>query len=140
MKSNDTQESWPPLWSIGIAAAIMLIVPFILYAIAPEGPIREGDTVFGNGRHRVALVEPTRYQAAGYDGTCVVEFHDPLVVIKRPLDQPDVTLVVQVQGKTSLQFPFCPPQAEVLVKPHQVFQKPDLLSDLRDSLKELLGR
>lgn len=136
-QTGQTDRSWPPLWSIGLAVAIMLIVPFILYSIAPEGPIREGDTVFANGRHKVALADPAPYRQAGYDRSCVIEPRDPLVVLHRPSDG---TILAQVQGKTKLEFPFCPPQAEIVVTPQQVFQKPDLLSDLKDSLVELFAR
>src|SRR5881227_3819182 len=71
-ENKDTAQSWPPLWSIGVAIAVMLIVPAILYSMAPEGPIREGDTVFGSGRHMVILAHPTDYQHAGYETTCVL--------------------------------------------------------------------
>lgn len=133
-ENKETAQSWPPLWSIGLAIAVMLIVPAILYSIAPEGPIREGDTVFGSGRHMVVLAHPTDYQRAGYESTCVLEFRDPLLVISRPAESPAGPFRVQVQGKTKLEFPFCPPQAEVILKRNQVFQKPNLLTDLKDSL------
>lgn len=138
--SSTSAESWPPLWSIGLAAAIMLIVPFILYAIAPEGPLREGDTVFSTGRHQVPLVSALPYQGAGYESTCVIELRDPFVVIQRPTDRLESPFRVRVQGRTKVEFPFCPPDAQVIVRPHQVFQKPSLLSDLKDGLGDLLKR
>lgn len=115
----------------------MLIVPAILYSIAPEGPIQEGDTVFGSGRHKVILAHPSDYERAGYENTCVLEFRDPLLVRTRPAENQDAPFRVRIQGKTKLEFPFCPPQADVIVKPHQVFQKPNLLTDLKDSLAQL---
>ena len=136
-ENKETAQSWPPLWSIGVAIAVMLIVPAILYSMAPEGPIREGDTVFGSGRHTVVLAHPTDYQRAGYENTCVLEFRDPLLVMSRPAESPAGPFRAQVQGKTKLEFPFCPPQAEVILKPHHVFQKPNLLIDLKDSLRQL---
>ncbi len=136
-QSEQTDRSWPPLWSTGLAVAIMLIVPLLLYSIAPEGPIREGDTVFANGRHRVMLADPVPYRQAGYDRSCVIERRDPLVVLHR---QTDGAIHARVQGKTKLEFPFCPPQAEIVLASQQVFQKPDLLSDLKDSLVELFAR
>ena len=33
----------PPLWSIAAAAGVIIFTPMLLYSIAPEGPIREGD-------------------------------------------------------------------------------------------------
>ncbi len=136
-QSQQTDRSWPPLWSIGLAATIILIVPLILYSIAPEGPIREGDTVFASGRYRVMLADPVPYRQAGYDSSCVIERRDPLVVV---YSQPDGTIRARVQGKTKLEFPFCPPQAEIILAPQQVFQKPEILSDLKDSLVELFAR
>jgi hypothetical protein len=136
-KNKDTVQSWPPLWSIGLAMAVMLIIPAILYSMAPEGSIREGSTVFGSGRHTVILAHPTNYQHAGYEATCVLEFRDPLFVISRPTDSHTGPFRAQVQGKTKLEFPFCPPQAEVILKPSHVFQKSNLVTDLKDSVKQL---
>jgi hypothetical protein len=117
--------------------AVMLIIPAILYSMAPEGSIREGSTVFGSGRHTVILAHPTNYQHAGYEATCVLEFRDPLLVISRPAGSHIGSFRAQVQGKTKLEFPFCPPQAEVILKPFHVFQKSDLMTDLKDSVKRL---
>lgn len=130
-------QSWPPLWSIGLAVAAMLIVPALLYSMAPEGPIREGSTVFSSGRHTVILAHPTDYQHVGYENICVLEFRDPLLVISRPTENYTGPFRAQIQGKTKLEFPFCPPQAEVIVKPSHVFQKFNLLIDLKDSLQQL---
>jgi hypothetical protein len=117
--------------------AAMLIVPAILYSMAPEGPIREGSTVFGSGRHIVILAHPSDYQHAGYETTCVLEFRDPLLVISRPAESRTGPFRAQMQGKTKLEFPFCPPQAEVILKSSDVFQKPNLLTDLKDSVQQL---
>src|SRR5688500_6692673 len=135
--NNETSPSWPPLWSIGVAIAVLLIIPAILYSMAPAGQIREGDTVFGSGRHMVVLAHPTDYQRAGYENTCVLEFRDPLLVMSRPAESPSSPFRAQIQGKTKLEFPFCPPQAEVILKPYHVFQKPNLLTDVKDSLTQL---
>jgi len=110
----------------------------VLYLISPEGPIREGDTVFSTGRHTVVLAHPTEYERAGYEATCILELHDSLIVVHRPADHLDVPFRVQVQAKTALQFPFCPPQAEVFVKPSQVAQKPNVLADLKARLARVL--
>jgi hypothetical protein len=124
---SKSSESWPPLWSIGLAVAVMLIVPLVLYSMAPPGPIREGDTVFASGRHTVALVDWGRYEQAGYEQSCVVEPRDPMIIIRRPSDRPESSLVAEVQGKTKMEFPFCPPHAKVIVKPHEVNTKAGFL-------------
>lgn len=121
-------RSRPPLWSIGFAIAVTLFIPIVLYSVAPEGPIRAGDTVFSNGRYTVILSHPTEYQRAGYETTCVLELQDPLIVITRP-SQVDDPFRVQVQGKSQMELPFCPPHAEVVVKPHQVVQTKNAVTD-----------
>ena len=70
----------PPLWSIALAAAVIVLTPMVLYSIAPDGPIREGDTVFSNGAHKVPLFQPDRYHQLGYDSTCLLDPKDPLIV------------------------------------------------------------
>jgi len=135
---DNPPPSHTPLWSIGTTIALTLAVPLVLYLISPEGPIREGDTVFSTGRHTVVLAHPTEYERAGYEATCILELHDSLIVVHRPADHLDVPFRVQVQAKTALQFPFCPPQAEVFVKPSQVAQKPNVLADLKTGLARIL--
>ncbi len=135
---DNPPPSHTPLWSIGTTIALTLAVTLVLYLISPEGPIREGDTVFSTGRHTVVLAHPTEYERAGYEATCILELHDSLIVVHRPADHLDVPFRVQVQAKTALQFPFCPPQAEVFVKPSQVAQKPNVLADLKAGLARIL--
>jgi hypothetical protein len=43
-------------------------------------------------------------------------------------------MAAQVQGKSRIEWPFCPPQAEILIKPYQFLQKPALLQDIKDSI------
>ncbi len=133
-------DAAPPLWSIGLAVAVMLIVPLVLYSIAPAGPVREGDTVFLNGAHTVRLVGPSHYREGRFGDSCLLDSRDPLLVLQRLIDRPDATILAKVQGKMKIEFPFCPPQAEVLLKDHQVDQKPELFAELRDRLSNLLSR
>ena len=70
----------PPLWSIAAAAGVIILTPMLLYSLAPEGPIREGDTVFSSGAHKVSLFEPDRYRQAGYEATCMLDPKDPLLL------------------------------------------------------------
>jgi hypothetical protein len=60
------QGAEPPLWSIALAAAVIVLTPVLLYSIAPDGPIREGDTVFSSGAHKVPLFQPDRYLPFGF--------------------------------------------------------------------------
>jgi hypothetical protein len=131
---DETRPVEPPLWSIGLAAAVIVVAPMVMYSMAPAGPIREGDTVFSNGSHKVHLSDPRRYQTIGYEDTCLLDPKDPLIVTQGPTDEAGGTMIAQVQGKSRIEWPFCPPQAEILIKPHQFLQKPALLQDIRDSL------
>lgn len=124
----------PPLWSIGLAAAVIVVAPMVMYSLAPAGPIREGDTVFSNGSHKVHLSDPQRYEHNGYGDTCILDPKDPLIVTHGPTDDADGTVAAQVQGKSRIEWPFCPPQAVILIKPHQFLQKPALLQDIRDGI------
>lgn len=106
----------------------------VMYSLAPAGPIREGDTVFSNGSHKVYLADLARYQDKGYEDTCLLDPKDPLIVTRGPDDEANGTMIAQVQGKSRIEWPFCPPQAEILIKPHQFLQKPNLLQDITDSI------
>ena len=110
----------------------------MLYSLAPDGPIREGDTVFSTGAHKVPLFRPDQHRQAGYESTCLLDPKDPLIVIQAPAEGPDEAIVTQVQGKSMIEWPFCPPQAELLVKRHHITQQPSLLQDLREGMLKLL--
>lgn len=137
-KQPPRQGAEPPLWSIAAAAAVIILTPMLLFSVAPDGPIREGDTVFSTGAHKVALYRPDQHRQAGYDSTCLLDPKDPMIVIHAPAEGSDEEIIAQVQGKSTIEWPFCPPQAELLVKPHQVTQQPSLLQDLRDGIARLL--
>ena len=138
MPGKDTQRAVePPLWSIGLAAAVILLAPMVMYSIAPPGPIRDGDTIFSNGAHKVHLSEPQRYTQVGYQETCLIDPKDPLIVLHSSADPPDDLMLVQVQGKSKIEWPFCPPQAEILVRPHHILQKPNFLQEIRDSMTRI---
>jgi len=137
-KQPTRQGAEPPLWSIAAAAAVIILTPMMLFSVAPDGPIREGDTVFSTGAHKVALYRPDQHRQAGYDSTCLLDPKDPMIVIHAPAEGSDEEIIAQVQGKSTIEWPFCPPQAELLVKPYQVTQQPSLLQDLRDGIARLL--
>ena len=74
MPDKDPQRAVePPLWSIGLAAAVIFLAPMVMYSVAPPGPIRDGDTIFSNGAHKVRLSEPHRYTQVGYQETCLMD-------------------------------------------------------------------
>lgn len=138
MSDKDTQRAVePPLWSIGLAAAVIFLAPMVMYSIAPPGPIRDGDTIFSNGAHKVHLSEPQRYIQVGYQETCLIDPKDPLIVLHNSTDPPNDLMLVQVQGKSTIEWPFCPPQAEILVRPHHILQKPNFFHKIMDSMTRI---
>lgn len=137
---EETSRAEPPLWSIGLAVAIILGAPLVLYSLAPTGPLRDGDTVFSDGQQRVQLATSTTDPKLQRGDTCLLDPNSPLIVVHVPNDQPDGSIVAQVQGDPSTEWPFCPLHAEVLLKMRQVFQKPALFTEVQTVLARLLGR
>lgn len=139
-KKDGTPRTGQPLLAVGLTVAAMLLLPAFLYSIAPEEPLKTGVVVFSNGRYRVAIAQPSRYRQLGYETTCVLELHDQLLIVQEPAQRQDGALLVQADAKKKPELPFCPPQAEVVVKPHQVVQKESLWSQIRAGLAGLLER
>ena len=137
--SGHVNHSEPPLWSIGIAALIILLAPLVLYSLAPTGPIREGDTVFSEGQQQVTIQQTTSGREAK-DNTCLLDPNSPLIVVHTANTDVAGSIVAHVQGNPSGEWPFCPVHAEVVVKPHQVFQKPAVFGTIRETLVGLFGR
>jgi len=131
---DNRQESGPPLWSIGFGVFLILGIPLLIYVISPSGPIREGDTIYSSGAVKVTFANPLLYESARFDGSCLLDPENPLIVVQRPTERPDGLVLVKVQGKPAIEWPFCPPQAEVLLGIHQVKQEPDLLTETREHL------
>lgn len=137
-KQSSRQGAEPPLWSIAAAAAVILLTPMLLFSLAPDGPIRNGDTVFSTGAHKVPLFKPEQHRQVGYDSTCLLDPKDPMIVLHAPAEGSDEQeIIAQVQGKNRIEWPFCPPQAELIIKPHQVTQQPSLIKDLQDFIMRL---
>jgi hypothetical protein len=138
--SEEVSRTEPPLWSIGLAVVVILGAPLVLYSLAPTGPLREGDTVFSDGQRRVRLSKPAEGLSPQPDDTCLLDPGNPLIVVRSPDNHPDGSIVAQVQGRPAIEWPFCPPHAEVLLKPHQMFQKPAVFSVVQEMLARLSSR
>ena len=128
------QSNRNPLVSIGLIVLVILTVPMFLYSSGPEGPIKEGDVVFSTGRHRVHYVESTQHQALGYQSFCVLEPRDQLIVTQRPASRSDGTLLARPLRKTTSEFPFCPPKADLILHSHQATLQVDTWSDLKNTV------
>jgi hypothetical protein len=138
--AHDQPPTEPPLWSIGIAVAIILTAPLVLSSLPPSNPIREGDTVFSQGEQHVLIHHAATARPGQADETCLLDPNSPLIVIQSPADPMDNSFIAHVQGNPSGDWPFCPVHTEVLLKTYQVFQKPPLLGTVRDLLTRLSGR
>ena len=130
----DQVHADPPLWSIGIAAAIILVAPLILYSLAPTGPIREGDTVFSEGEQHAEIRHAAPDQLGRADGTCLLDPNSPLIVVQTPHTETDGLIVAEVQGNPTNEWPFCTLHVEVLLKSRQVFQKPAVVGAVTEIL------
>jgi hypothetical protein len=137
---NQTEQTEPPLWSIGIVVAIILTAPLVLYSLAPTGPLREGDTVFSAGQQRVRIETTTTEKPNGMDDTCLLDPDSPLIVIHAPHSDADRSIIAEVQGNPADEWPFCPVHAEVRVKHDQIFQKPAVFENVRELLAGFLNR
>ncbi len=123
-----------PLIPIGLIVLALMLVPIFLYSMVPEGPVKEGDLVFSTGRHRVQLIDPTRYQENGYETFCVIEPREQLLVLRQLPGELERSLLAQPITPVRRGVPFCPPKSEVLLKPHQANLKIDLWAAIGDSL------
>jgi hypothetical protein len=138
--SNEPGHAEPPLWSMGLAVAVILGAPLLLYSLAPTGPLREGDTAFANGQQRVHLTTSTAEPRLQPGDTCLLDPNSPLIVVHPPDGQPDGLIIGLVQGNPATEWPFCPVHAEVVIQAHQLFQKPALLTEIQTVLAGLFGR
>lgn len=139
-RTNDGNQAEPPLWSIGMTALIILLAPLVLYSLAPTGPFRDGDTVFSNGEQRVRISKPVPSRPNRTDDTCLLDPNSPLIIIQTSHPEADESILAQVQGTPSGEWPFCAVHSEVLLKTHQVFQKPAMFGAVRDMLTSWFSR
>lgn len=138
--SDQGNRSEPPLWSIAAAVTIILVAPLLLHSLAPTGPIRDGDTVFSEGEEHVQIRHAATEQSGKADDTCLLDPNSPLIVLHSPINQADGSIIAQVQGNPAGAWPFCPVHAEVLLKSHQIFQKPAVFGAVRDRLTSWFNR
>ncbi len=138
--SETVSNSEPPLWSIAIVVIIILVAPLVLYSFAPTGPIREGDTVFAEGEQHTRIRSTTSGQSWKREDICLLDANSPLIVLQSSSNQADGSIIAQVQGNPSGEWPFCSVHAEVILKTHQVFQKPAVFGTAREILAGLFSR
>ncbi len=131
-----------PLATLGTVFLLVMLIPLTLYPLAPDEPVSVGDRVLAEGKQTVALADPGRYHALGYKTSCVLEPHDRVVILRMPQQSSaDQTILGQRDSgpEARPQFPFCPPQAEVLLLPHQIIKKERLSVLIKETVRRLAG-
>jgi hypothetical protein len=136
--TDNMGQAEPPLWSIGLAVLLIFVAPVILYSFAPTGPLRGGDTIFSEGQQRVAIFRNAAPGSGPQQDACLLDSGNPLIIMEAPADRTDGRLLAQVQGNQITDWPFCPALTEVLLTPRQIFQKPDVLKEVKDKMANLL--
>ena len=138
-KKNSSEHPRNPLVPIGVIVMGILILPMLFYSTGPEGPVKEGDVIFATGKHRVSLVQGNPNAVVEPQASCILEPREQLVIMKKLADRAEGTLLARILGKTKSETPFCPPNAQVILKPHQVTLKVDTWGGIRDTFAHLFS-
>lgn len=130
-----------PFLAVTLAFLAVALLPLLLYPLAPADPLAVGHSVYAAGKEKVTLLNAPRYERFGFDTTCVLEPKDQIIIMESPHTRPDRTILARMhESSNPIQFPYCPPRAEVVVHIHQVKAKEGLITVITDTLKSLLGR
>ena len=138
-EKNRSEQSRNPLVPIGMIVMGILILPMLFYSTGPEGPVKEGDVVFATGKYRVSLIPGNQNAVVEHQPFCILEPREQLVIMKKLADRSEGTLLARILGKTTSEDPFCPPNAQVLLKPHHVTLKVDTWGGIRDTFAHLFS-
>lgn len=134
---QSVSQTRSPLISIGLIVMGMLTIPVLLYSTSPDGPVKEGDVVFSTGKHRAYFAQPREFEQRGYQDFCVLEKRDQLVTLTPPSARPDGTFLAKRVGGNPKDKPYCPLQAVLVLKSHQVSLKAEVLGEIHDALVHL---
>jgi hypothetical protein len=137
-RSDNLNHANPPLWPIGLAVLLVFMTPLILASLAPSGPLRAGDSIFSEGQQQAVILRRASTDPRPQEDTCLLDPGNPLIIIQPPADRLDAKVQAQVQGNQITDWPFCPPLTEVLLRPNQIIQKPDMLKAVQDKTRSLL--
>ena len=130
-----------PFLAVTLAFFAVALLPLLLYPLAPADPLAVGHVVYAAGKERVMLLNAPRYERYGFDHTCILEARDQIIIMESPNTRSDHTLLARMhESSNPIQFPFCPPRAEVIVQVHQVKSKEGLLAVMSDAVRSVVGR
>jgi len=137
-EENTDEPKKNPLIPIGLAVLAVLIVPPFIYSIGPQGPIKKDHVVFSTGHYRAYFEEKTQFHILGYQGFCVLEAREQLLVLESAAAREDGMYLAKKFG-TSTGFPSCPSHSKVLLHEHQITLKPDMWGGLSDTLSRFFS-
>ena len=139
-QDKPTTIKHPFLASI-LAFLAVALLPLLLYPLAPADPLAVGHMVYAAGKERVTLLNPPRYERYGFDTTCILEAREQIIIMESPTTRGDQTLIARMhESSDPIQFPYCPPRAELIVQLHQVKSKEGLLAVMSDAVRSVWGR
>ena len=138
-KQNSPEHHRNPLVPMGMIVMGILILPMLFYSTGPEGPVKEGDVVFATGKHHVSLFQRNQNVGEEHQPLCILEPREQVVIMKKLADRAEGTLLARILGKTTSEDPFCPPNAQIILKPHQVTLKVDTWGGIRDTFAHLFS-
>ena len=131
---NSQQPKKNPLIPIGLTILAVLVVPSFIYSIGPKGPIKRDNVVFSTGKYRAYFANKSQHQVLGYDGFCVLQARDQLLVLESAEARRDGSYLAQKIGIRKRAFPDCPSQSKVLLREHQITLKPDMWGGIQDTI------
>ena len=76
----------------------------------------------------------------GSQAFCVIQPREQLIVIRRLPEGPERALVARPMTPVRRGAPFCPPKAEVLLRPHQANLKIDIWAAIEDTVVNAVSR
>ncbi|MFO0774009.1 MAG: hypothetical protein U0172_05020 [Nitrospiraceae bacterium] len=130
-----------PFLAAVLAFLAVASLPLLLYPLAPSDPLAVGHAVYAAGKERVTLLNAPRYDKFGYQATCILEAKDEIIIMEGPHTRPDRTIIARMhESREPIQFPYCPPRAELIVQVHQVKTKEGLFTAIKDATTSLLRR
>ena len=140
--SSDSHTDDPrrnPLIPIGLAILTVLVIPPLIYSIGPRGPIKKDNVVFSTGHQRVSFVEKNQFKILGYQGFCVLETRDQLLIVESAEAREDGSYLAEKMGARKTGFPGCPSHARILVYEHQITLKPDMWGGIEDTWSRIFS-
>lgn len=128
-----------PFLAVTLAFLAIALLPLLLYPLAPADPLAVGHVVYAAGKERVTLLNAPRYERYGFDTTCILEARAQIIIMESPQTRNDHTLLARMhESADPIQFPYCPPRAELIVQVHQVKSKEGLLTVMRDAIRNIV--